>query len=72
MLKKPWLKVIFINPNTPRPYKFLDVKEVAISFGHALRTEWNWAKGDVVAWYSPNSIDTPALNFGVLWAGGVV
>lgn len=63
--------VIFTQPGVSRQYRFIDVKNTAAAFGHALRTLWNWQKGDVVAWYSPNSVDTPALNFGVLWAGGV-
>jgi 4-coumarate--CoA ligase len=24
-----------------------------------------------LAWFSPNCVDTPALNFGTLWAGGI-
>ncbi|KAI6709232.1 hypothetical protein JHW43_008220 [Diplocarpon mali] len=29
-------------------------------------------KGHVVGFFSPNCVDTPALTFGALWAGGVV
>jgi 4-coumarate--CoA ligase len=32
---------------------------------------WKWQKGDVLGWYSPNCVDTPALHFGILWAGGI-
>ena len=31
-----------------------------------------WNKGDVLTVISPNSIDIPVVNFGCLWAGGVV
>ena len=32
---------------------------------------YDWKKGDVLALYTPNNIDTPVINFGTLWAGGV-
>lgn len=31
---------------------------------------FGWQKGDVLGIYTPNSIDTPILNFGTQWAGG--
>jgi 4-coumarate--CoA ligase len=63
--------VIFTQPNAARQYRFVDVKNTGAAFGHALRSIWNWQKGDVLAWYSPNCVDTPALHFGTLWAGGI-
>lgn len=63
--------VIFTQPNTARQYRFIDVKNTGEAFGHALRSLWNWQKGDVLAFYSPNCVDTPALHFGTLWAGGI-
>ena len=33
---------------------------------------YNWQKGDVLALFTPNSIDTPAIMWGAIWAGGVV
>jgi 4-coumarate--CoA ligase len=64
-------KVIYHQPNAARQYRFIDVKNTAAAFGHALRSLWNWEKGDVLGWYSPNCTDTPALHFGTLWACGI-
>jgi 4-coumarate--CoA ligase len=61
-----------VDPLTTRQYTFLDVKNTAIAFGQALRTKWNWQKGDVIGVFSANCIDTPPLTFGALWANGVV
>lgn len=33
---------------------------------------WDWQKGDVLALYTPNCIDTPAITWGTHWAGGIV
>jgi len=57
---------------TARQYTYGQVKETASAFGHALQTQWGWKKGDVVSTYAVNSIDTPAVTFGTLWATGVV
>jgi 4-coumarate--CoA ligase len=65
-------QVIYIQPGAARHYRFIDVKNTGAAFGHALRSLWNLQKGDVLAWFSPNCVDTPALNFGTLWAGGIV
>ncbi|KAH7418158.1 hypothetical protein BKA64DRAFT_563948 [Cadophora sp. MPI-SDFR-AT-0126] len=65
-------QVVFVDGKTSRQYTFQDVKDTAIAFGHALRTSWNWQKGDVVGIYSPNCVDTPAVTFGTLWVGGIV
>ena len=64
--------VVFVDAKTTRQYTFQDVKDTAIAFGHALRSNWEWQKGDVVGIYSPNCVDTPVLMFGTLWAGGIV
>jgi 4-coumarate--CoA ligase len=64
-------KVIFTQSNAPRQYRFIDVKNTGAAFGHALRSLWNWQKGDVLGFYSPNCVDTPALHFGTFWAGGI-
>jgi 4-coumarate--CoA ligase len=41
-------------------------------FGSSLRSRWNWQKGDVLALFSQNCIDTPAVTWGCHWAGGIV
>jgi acyl-CoA synthetase (AMP-forming)/AMP-acid ligase II len=43
-----------------------------VSFAHGLKSTWNWKKGDVLAIFSPNCVDTPAIMYGVAWTGGVV
>ncbi|KAF2098464.1 acetyl-CoA synthetase-like protein [Rhizodiscina lignyota] len=46
------------------------VRQKSKAFGNALRTTWNWQKGDVLAIFGPNDIDWPTILFGTLWAGG--
>ncbi|KAL2856576.1 hypothetical protein BJY01DRAFT_203042 [Aspergillus pseudoustus] len=65
-------KVIYTDADTKRSYTFQDVKQAAITFGQGLKSVFDWRKGDVLALYTPNSIDTPAVMYGTLWAGGVV
>jgi 4-coumarate--CoA ligase len=43
-----------------------------LDFGKGLKAIWEWKKGDVLALYTPNCIDTPAIMWGCLWAGGVL
>lgn len=49
-----------------------DVKETALAFGNGLKAVLDWKKGDVLALFTPNCIDTPAVMWGTHWAGGVV
>jgi acyl-CoA synthetase (AMP-forming)/AMP-acid ligase II len=37
-----------------------------------LKAVYDWRKGDVLALFTPNSIDTPVVMWGAHWAGGVV
>lgn len=64
-------KVIFTQPETSRQYRFIDLKNTGAAFGHALCSLWKWQKGDVLGFYSPNCVDTPAIHFGTFWAGGI-
>jgi 4-coumarate--CoA ligase len=43
-----------------------------VSFAHGIKATWDWKKGDVLAIFSPNCVDTPTLMYGVAWAGGVI
>ena len=63
---------IFVDPDTRRSYTYKQVKQVAIDFGKGLKSAWEWEKGDVLALYTPNCIDTPAVMWGVHYAGGTV
>lgn len=48
------------------------MKRTASEFGAGLKALWGWKKGDVLAFFTPNSIDTPSLTWGCHWAGGIV
>ncbi|KAF3769052.1 acetyl-CoA synthetase-like protein [Cryphonectria parasitica EP155] len=47
------------------------LRTAATDFGRGLKAHWRWRRGDVLAFYTPNDVDTPVLTCGVLWAGGV-
>ena len=64
--------VIYFDPYSERSYTYAQVKNAAIDFGKGLKALWDWQKGDVLALYTPNSIDTPALTWGTHWAGGIL
>ncbi|KUI66323.1 putative 4-coumarate--CoA ligase 1 [Cytospora mali] len=55
-----------------RSYTLSQLRNAATEFGKGLKALWEWKRGDVLAFYTPNDVDTPALTFGALWAGGVV
>ncbi|CAG5183837.1 uncharacterized protein ALTATR162_LOCUS10777 [Alternaria atra] len=65
-------KVIYFDPYTKRSYTYTQVRDAAINFGKGLKSLWDWQKGDVLALYTPNCIDTPAITWGCHWAGGVL
>lgn len=54
-----------------RSYTLAQLRTAATEFGRGLKALWGWERGDVLAFYTPNDVDTPALTFGLLWAGGV-
>jgi long-subunit acyl-CoA synthetase (AMP-forming) len=64
--------VIYMDPDTSRSYTYAQVRSTAIDFGKGLRALWDWKKGDVLALYTPNCIDTPAILWGTHWAGGII
>ena len=66
------LLVIYKDADTGRAYSYAQVKSTAIDFGTGLKSVWEWRKGDVIALFTPNCIDTPAITSGVHWAGGIV
>ncbi|KAF2015892.1 4-coumarate-CoA ligase-like protein [Aaosphaeria arxii CBS 175.79] len=65
-------KVIYFDPYTSRSYTYAQVRDTAIEFGKGLKGLWDWQTGDVLALYTPNCIDTPAVTWGCLWAGGIL
>ncbi|CAK7205520.1 hypothetical protein SEUCBS139899_008296 [Sporothrix eucalyptigena] len=64
-------KEIFTDSETGRTYTFGDLRSTSLEFGKGIQKLWNWKRGDVMAFYTPNSIDTPPAMLGLLWAGGV-
>lgn len=66
------MSVIYLDPETSRSYTFAQVKNTAAELGKGLKSAWDWRKGDVLGLFTPNSIDTPAVIWGCLWAGGIV
>ncbi|KAJ5915964.1 hypothetical protein N7454_010871 [Penicillium verhagenii] len=65
-------KIIYQDADTKRHYTYKTLQDAALEFGKGLKANYNWKKGDVLALFTPNSIDTPVLMWGTLWAGGVV
>ncbi|KAM3414942.1 hypothetical protein BST61_g10082 [Cercospora zeina] len=65
-------KVIYVDPATARSYTYAQTKQTAIDFGKGLKGFWGFNKGDVLALYTPNCIDTPAVTWGAHWAGAIV
>lgn len=64
-------KVIYHDPDTGRKYTYAQVKSTAIDFGKGIKSNWEWKKGDVLALFTPNSIDTPSITWGTLWGACV-
>jgi 4-coumarate--CoA ligase len=64
--------VIYFDPYTKRSYSYTQVKDAAVNFGKGLKHLWDWQKDDVLALYTPNCIDTPAITWGCHWAGGIL
>ncbi|KAF2652276.1 4-coumarate-CoA ligase-like protein [Lophiostoma macrostomum CBS 122681] len=65
-------KVIYFDPYTKGSYTYAQVKNTAVEFGKGLKALWDWQKGDVLALFTPNCIDTPAVTWGCHWAGGIL
>ncbi|KAL9099562.1 MAG: hypothetical protein Q9163_004955 [Psora crenata] len=65
-------QLIYVDADTSRAYTFAQIKSTAIEFGKGLKSVWEWEKGDVLAFFTPNCIDTPPLIWGVHWSGGIV
>ncbi|ATZ46425.1 hypothetical protein BCIN_01g10250 [Botrytis cinerea B05.10] len=65
-------KAIYTDAETSRSYNYKQLRDTAIEFGKGLKAVWEWKKGDVLALYTPNCIDTPAVLWGTHWAGGIV
>lgn len=58
----PETKEILTCAETGRSYTWADIRNASISFGKGLKAKWGWKKGDVLAFYTPNSIDVSDLT----------
>lgn len=55
-----------------RSYTHAGLRAAATAFGRdVLKAQWGWRRGDVLAFFTPNDVDTAVLTCGCLWAGGV-
>ncbi|KAG6035719.1 hypothetical protein E4U41_005947 [Claviceps citrina] len=63
--------VLFTDGCTDRSYTYRDVEESSVQFGKGLKHIFDWQKGDVLGFFTPNCIDTPILTYGLHWAGGI-
>jgi 4-coumarate--CoA ligase len=64
--------VIFVDVTTGKRHRYREVRDASEKFGKALKHNWDWRKGDVMAIFTPNSADIGAVIFGTLRAGGIV
>lgn len=48
----------------------MQVKNTAVEFGRGLRSQWGFKKGDVLGFFTPNSVDYAPVFFGVHYVGG--
>jgi 4-coumarate--CoA ligase len=62
---------IFVDGYTGRSYSRSQIRQQATAFGQGLKHLWGWSKGDVLGFFTPNNVDTPVVNLGLQWAGGV-
>ncbi|TVY40710.1 putative 4-coumarate--CoA ligase [Lachnellula subtilissima] len=65
-------QVIYLDSDTNRSYTYAQVRATALDFGKGLKANWGWKRGDVLALFTPNCIDTPPIMWGAHWAGGIL
>ncbi|OJJ45318.1 hypothetical protein ASPZODRAFT_143959 [Penicilliopsis zonata CBS 506.65] len=70
---RPFLnsQVILADVYSGRSFTFHDLQRRSLHVGHILRRRFGWHKGDVLSLVCGNSIDTPAIIWGVLAIGGI-
>ncbi|KAK1781937.1 hypothetical protein QBC45DRAFT_404307 [Copromyces sp. CBS 386.78] len=65
-------RVMTCAENTKLSHTWDQIRAASIDFGQGMKDMWKWKKGEVLALYTPNSIDTPIVTLGAIWAGAVV
>ena len=53
----PETREILTCGETGRSYSWADLRSASVEFGRGLQELWGWEKGDVLAFYTPNSVD---------------
>lgn len=62
---------LLVEADTGLSYSYADIKELSIGFGQGLVHSLSWRKGHVLAFYTPNCVETPIVNLGLHWAAGI-
>lgn len=62
--------VIYADASGGRSYTWKQTRDASIEFGKGLKALFEWRKGHVMALFTPNCVDIPAVQCGCLWAGG--
>ncbi|ERF68087.1 hypothetical protein EPUS_06898 [Endocarpon pusillum Z07020] len=65
-------RVIFQDADSNSSFTFGELRALSAEFAKGLQSLYDFRKGDVLGLFSPNSIDTPAITLGALWAGVIV
>ena len=68
----PDSQIIYQDADSGKSYTYAQVRTAAIDFGKGLKSTYDWRKGEVLALFATNNVDTPAIIFGALWTGAVV
>ncbi|EPS44517.1 hypothetical protein H072_1486 [Dactylellina haptotyla CBS 200.50] len=64
--------VMLVDAKTSRQLTYGECAARSKELGIGLKTLWGWRKGDVMAVFTFNNVESPLLAWGVLWAGGIL
>ncbi|KAF3926438.1 S-dihydroxybenzoyltransferase [Arthrobotrys entomopaga] len=65
-------QVMLVDAKTGRELTYSECASRSRDLGIGLKTLWGWKKGDVMAVFTFNNVESPLLCWGVMWAGGVL
>ncbi|TGO57179.1 hypothetical protein BCON_0068g00090 [Botryotinia convoluta] len=69
---KPFSDDQVLYTSSTSSHTYSSIKSQTISFGLGLRNHYSFKKGDVLALFSENNIDTPITMWGTHYIGGIV
>ncbi|KAF7885467.1 uncharacterized protein EAF02_003976 [Botrytis sinoallii] len=69
---KPFSDDQVLYASSTSSHTYSSIKSQTISFGLGLRHHYSFEKGDVLALFSENNIDTPITMWGTHYVGGIV